>query len=96
MSETLLELRNLRMDFPQRGGLFGRQKKVLRAVDDVSLSVPRGKTLGLVGESGSGKTTIGKCILRLLEPSAGEILYDGETCARLMRVDCGRGVLTCR
>ena len=78
MSETLLELRNLRMDFVQRGGLFGRQKQILRAVDDVSLSVPRGKTLGLVGESGSGKTTIGKCILRLIEPTAGEIIYDGE------------------
>lgn len=77
MSEILLEVRNLRKDFVQRGGLFGRQQHVVRAVDDVNLTVPRGKTLGLVGESGSGKTTIGKCILRLMEPSAGEILYDG-------------------
>ena len=77
MSDVLLEVRNLRKDFVQRGGLFGRQEQVLRAVDDVSLTVPRGKTLGLVGESGSGKTTIGKCILRLMEPTAGEILYDG-------------------
>ncbi len=76
MSEILLEVRNLRKDFVQRGGLFGRQQHVVRAVDDVNLTVPRGKTLGLVGESGSGKTTIGKCILRLMEPSAGEILYD--------------------
>ena len=77
MSDVLLEVRNLRKDFVQRGGLLGRQEQVLRAVDDVSLTVPRGKTLGLVGESGSGKTTIGKCILRLMEPTAGEILYDG-------------------
>ena len=77
MSELLLELRNLRKDFPQRGGLFGRRVQAMRAVDDVSFGVPRGKTLGLVGESGSGKTTIGKCILRLIEPTAGEILYDG-------------------
>ncbi len=77
MSDVLLEVRNLRKDFVQRGGLFGRQEHVVRAVDDVSLTVPRGKTLGLVGESGSGKTTIGKCILRLMEPTAGEILYDG-------------------
>ncbi len=78
MSDILLELRNLRKDFVQRGGLFGRQEHLVRAVDDVSLTVPRGKTLGLVGESGSGKTTIGKCILRLMEPTAGEILYDGK------------------
>jgi len=77
MSELLLELRHLRKDFVQRGGLFTRRKHVLRAIDDVSLGVPRGKTLGLVGESGSGKTTIGKCILRLVEPTAGEILFEG-------------------
>ncbi|MCY3946428.1 MAG: ATP-binding cassette domain-containing protein [Anaerolineaceae bacterium] len=77
MSDVLLEVRNLRKDFVQRGGLFGRQEHVLRAVDDVSLTVARGKTLGLVGESGSGKTTIGKCILRLMEPTAGGIHYDG-------------------
>ncbi len=56
---------------------------MFRAVDDVSFSVPRGKTLGLVGESGSGKTTIGKCAIRLVKPTDGQILFDGEDLMRL-------------
>ena len=65
----LLEVRHLKKYFPLRGGLFNRQAGMFKAVDDVSFSVPRGKTLGLVGESGSGKTTIGKCAIRLVEPT---------------------------
>ena len=64
----LLEINNLKKYFPIRGGLFNRRMGDFRAVDDVSFQLQEGKTLGLVGESGSGKTTIGKCILRLLEP----------------------------
>ncbi len=75
---NLLEINHLKKYFPIRGGLLNRQLADFRAVDDVSFMLQEGKTLGLVGESGSGKTTIGKCILRLLEPTAGQILYDGQ------------------
>lgn len=80
MSEqrNLLEVKNLKKYFPVKGGLLNRKVDDFRAVDDVSFNLPEGKTLGLVGESGSGKTTVGKCILRLLEPSAGQIIYDGQ------------------
>jgi oligopeptide transport system ATP-binding protein len=74
----LLEVRHLKKYFPLHGGLFNRQAGMFKAVDDVSFSVPRGKTLGLVGESGSGKTTIGKCAIRLIEPTEGQILFEGE------------------
>ena len=79
MSEqrNLLEIKNLKKYFPVHGGLFNRKMDDFRAVDDVSFVLPEGKTLGLVGESGSGKTTVGKCILRLLEPTDGQIIYDG-------------------
>jgi len=86
----LLEVRHLRKHFPLRGGLFNRQAGVFRAVDDVSFSVPRGKTLGLVGESGSGKTTIGKCAIRLVEPTGGEILFDGSDLMHLSGGDLRR------
>ncbi len=74
----LLEINHLKKYFPVRGGLLNRKVSDFRAVDDVSFTLPEGKTLGLVGESGSGKTTIGKCVLRLLEPTAGQIRYDGQ------------------
>jgi peptide/nickel transport system ATP-binding protein len=74
----LLVVKNLEKQF-QLGnvGLFGRNRRVLRAVDGVSFSIDRGETLGLVGESGCGKTTTGRLILRLIEPTAGEIGFDG-------------------
>jgi oligopeptide/dipeptide ABC transporter ATP-binding protein len=74
----LLEVRGLTKHFPVRAGVFGRVSGQIRAVDDVSFHVARGETLGLVGESGSGKTTTGRTILRLIEPTAGEVLFDGE------------------
>jgi oligopeptide transport system ATP-binding protein len=89
-STPLLEVRNLKKHFPLRGGLLNRQAGAFRAVDDVSFSVPRGKTLGLVGESGSGKTTIGKCAIRLVEPTDGEILFDGADLMRLSGSDLRR------
>jgi len=75
-SEYLLEVRNLKQYFPIRTGWFGTRP--LKAVDDVSFAIKPGETLGLVGESGCGKTTVGRTILHLYKPTAGEILYDGQ------------------
>ncbi|MDE2777110.1 MAG: ATP-binding cassette domain-containing protein [Chloroflexota bacterium] len=86
----LLEVRELHKFFPVRGGLLNRKMADFRAVDGVSFALQEGKTLGLVGESGSGKTTIGKCILRLIEPSAGQILYDGGDITHLKQRDLRR------
>jgi len=74
---SLVEVRHLVKQFPVGGGLFRRGTPV-RAVDDVSFTVEAGETFGLVGESGSGKTTTGRCVLRLIEPTAGEIRFKGE------------------
>lgn len=74
-TNILLEVRNLKMWFPRRSGFFGQQISHVKAVDDVSFYIRRGETLGLVGESGCGKTTVGRCIMRVYEPTAGEILY---------------------
>ena len=73
----LLEVRHLVKDYTRRRGLFGH-RTIVRAVDDVSFDVHAGETFGLVGESGSGKTTTGRCILRLVEPTAGEVRFRGE------------------
>ncbi len=73
----LLELRDIRMHFPVRSGLFGRATGVVKAVDGITLDVFPGETLGIVGESGCGKTTLGRTILRLIEPTAGSIQFDG-------------------
>jgi ABC-type oligopeptide transport system ATPase subunit len=72
----LVEVRRLVKEFPARGGWFARRPPV-RAVDDVSFTVDRGETFGLVGESGCGKTTTGRCLLRLVEPTSGEVRFDG-------------------
>ncbi len=77
MSAPLLEVRGLTKHFPVRGGVLMRRVGSVHAVDDVSFSVNRGETLGLVGESGCGKSTVGKTLLRLLEPSAGSIFFEG-------------------
>ncbi len=74
---SLLEVRGLTKHFPIRRGIFGRGAGVVRAVDGVALDVEAGETLGVVGESGCGKTTMGRAILRLIEPTAGEIRFDG-------------------
>ena len=73
----LLEVRNLKKYFPVRGGVLRRVVAQVRAVDDVSFSIGRGRTLGLVGESGCGKSTLGRAVLRLHEPTAGEVVLDG-------------------
>ena len=76
MSSGLLIVKNLVKHFPVREGVFSQVTGAVRAVDGVSFSIPRGKTLSLVGESGSGKTTTGRAILRLIEPTAGTVLFD--------------------
>ena len=73
----LVEVRNLVKHFERGGGLF-REKSIVRAVDDVSFSVEEGETFALVGESGSGKSTTGRCMLRLIEPTSGEVTFRGE------------------
>jgi oligopeptide transport system ATP-binding protein len=90
---TLLEIRGLRMHFPiTEGMVMRRQIGDVKAVDGVDLTIGRGETLGLVGESGCGKTTMGRCILRLEKPTAGEILYNGVDIAKVGR----RGLLALR
>jgi len=74
----LLSVKNLRKSFPIRKGVFGRQTGAVQAVNDVSFDVARGETLGVVGESGCGKTTAGRAILRLIEPTSGELFFDGK------------------
>jgi oligopeptide/dipeptide ABC transporter ATP-binding protein len=76
--QALLEVRNLKTYFPVRKGVFSRTVGHVKAVDDVTFSLHRGKTLGLVGESGCGKTTVGRTILRLIPATAGEVRFHGE------------------
>jgi oligopeptide/dipeptide ABC transporter ATP-binding protein len=83
MSATLLEVRDLQMHFPVKEGVFQRARKVCRAVDGVSFTLRAGETLGLVGESGCGKSTLGKSIVRLNQPTAGTIRFDGVDLAPL-------------
>ena len=74
----VLEVRNLVKHFPVRRGLFRRTVAQVHAVDDVSFDIRPGETLSLVGESGSGKTTTGRCVLRLVEPTSGEVRFEGQ------------------
>src|SRR5258705_2022 len=78
MNEPLLRVWNLTKQFPLKGGLFGRQAGSIHAVDGVDFHIERGETLGLVGESGCGKSTTGRCVLRLIEPTWGEIHFEGK------------------
>jgi oligopeptide transport system ATP-binding protein len=73
--QALLRVKNLKKYFPIRGGLFSREVARVHAVDDVSFEILKGETLGLVGESGCGKSTTGRCILRLIEPTSGEVWF---------------------
>ena len=81
-ASPLLELRDLKTHFAIHRGFFGRRAGVVRAVDGVDLAIPRGTTLGLVGESGCGKTTLGRTVMRLEQPTAGELRFDGSEITR--------------
>jgi peptide/nickel transport system ATP-binding protein/oligopeptide transport system ATP-binding protein len=82
-TDALVEVRNLTEFFPLQGGVLHRKIGEVKAVDDVSFTIRRGETLGLVGESGCGKTTVGRVLLRLIEPTGGTIIFDGTDITRL-------------
>ena len=81
--ETLLSVKGLRKHFAVKGGIFAREVERVHAVDGVNFDIGKGETLGLVGESGCGKSTTGRCILRLIEPTSGEIWFQGTDVAQL-------------
>ena len=78
LNENIVEIKNLKKYYQLTSGLMKKVTGVVRAVDDVTFNIPRGKTIGLVGESGCGKTTISKCILRAIDPTEGDILLNNE------------------
>jgi oligopeptide/dipeptide ABC transporter ATP-binding protein len=80
---TLVEVRSLKKYFPIRKGVLQREVDRVHAVDDVTLGVRKGETIGLVGESGCGKSTLGRCIVRLLEPTEGDVVFEGRSIGKL-------------
>lgn len=86
-AKNLIEVKNLVKYFPVRGGLLQRVKDHVRAVDDVSFFIREGETLGMVGESGCGKTTVGRTMLRLVEPTSGSVLFDDQDVFQLRNKD---------
>ncbi|TPW18601.1 MAG: peptide/nickel transport system ATP-binding protein [Elusimicrobia bacterium] len=96
MTATLLEVKGLKLHFPVHGGILYRRVGTVYAVDGVSLDVKAGETVGLVGESGCGKSTLGKAILRLYDPTDGQVMFEGRDLAhvhgkelRTLRKDLG-------
>ena len=87
MSERLLDVRGLSKQFPLKGGLLGREAGSVHAVNGVDFHIDRGETLGLVGESGCGKSTTGRCVLRLIEPTSGEIRFEGRDVGSLQAAE---------
>ena len=84
-SGYLLEVKDLKKYFPIKGGIFSRTVANVKAVEDVNLKIKKGEVVGLVGESGSGKTTAGRAILRLIEPTSGEVIFDGTDITKISK-----------
>lgn len=89
-NKPILEVKNIKKYFAKRKGFLKRKTEYVRAVDDVSFEVYPGETMGLVGESGCGKTTLGRAILRLIEPTAGEVIFNGKEVTKLKRKELQR------
>lgn len=83
MSENLVVIENLKKHFPIYGGVFSSVISTVKAVDGISFSIKKGETVGLVGESGCGKTTAGRSIIKLIEPTEGKIIFDGQDISKL-------------
>ncbi|AXG98335.1 ATP-binding cassette domain-containing protein [Deinococcus wulumuqiensis] len=83
--QNLLEVNNLQKYFPIRGGLMSRVVANVKAVNDISFKIGKGEVVGLIGESGSGKTTAGRALLRLIEPTGGQVIFDGTDITRLSK-----------
>ncbi|MEK3783086.1 dipeptide ABC transporter ATP-binding protein [Paenibacillus sp. FSL R5-0810] len=90
MGKELLSVKHLKQYFPIKGGIFGRTVNVVKAVDDISFSVNEGETVSLVGESGCGKSTTGRAILRLDEPTSGEVVFEGTNLLALSKSQMNR------
>src|SRR2546421_11446974 len=82
-SQPLISIKDLKVHFPLASGLFRRSRQVVKSVDGVTIDIYPGETLGLVGESGCGKSTLGRAILRLTEPTGGQVLFHGKDLANL-------------
>jgi peptide/nickel transport system ATP-binding protein len=98
LDDVIVDVKNLKMYFPVTRGLMRRKVGDVKAVDGVSFKIKRGETLGLVGESGCGKTTVGRCILRLYRPSAGQIIFEGQDISylperKIRPLRCGMGTI---
>ena len=90
MTEPLLHVEHLSKEFPVDSSVFSKEKKSVKAVDDISFDIFPGETFGLVGESGCGKSTTGRCIMRLTHPTGGKVLFNGEDVSAMHKKDLKR------